>query len=280
MIGSILLPMDKSSYTDSGLELATTLSGKTGSLLEGLVIVDEPALTQTQAKPLGASGFSDRAKETLLKEAFDTAEELKSKFESKCKAKNARGSYLRKSGQPDEEIIAELAHSDLLFLGKKTYFKYATQREACDTFAKVTHSSFRPVILVPEEIPAVNFDEAVIATDGSPASLKAVQMFTLLGLAKNYTKITIVSVADDLAKAERNTANVSKYLAKHKVNSIEKPIQAADTPWEPVLGYIKNHTPSLLVMGVYGTGGIKEFFVGSFTSSLIEKSPIPMFTSR
>ncbi|MCC5815055.1 MAG: universal stress protein [Leptospira sp.] len=280
MIGSILLPMDKSSFTDSGLELSTTLSAKTQTLLEGLVIVDEPTLTQTQAKPLGASGFADRAKETVLKEAFDTADELKEKFESKCKEKKANANFVRKSGHPDEEIINELAHNDLLVLGKKTYFKYATQRENCDTFSKVTHSSFRPVILMPEEIPAVNFDEAVIATDGSPASMKAIQMFTLLGLAKNYTKITIISVASELAKAEKNTANVSKYLAKHKVNSIEKPIQAADTPWEPVLGYIKNHTPSLLVMGVYGTGGIKEFFMGSFTSSLIQNSPIPMFTSR
>lgn len=280
MIGSILIPMDTSSHTEAGLQLGLELCSKNQATLEGLAIVDEPALTHTQAKPLGASGFSDRAKETQLKEAFETAEGFRKTFEDKAKAKRIKYEFKRRSGSPETEIMSELTHADLLILGTKTYFKYATQREACDTFQTVTHNSFRPIVLVPEEIPPVNFEEAVIATDGSPASLKAVQMFALLGLAKLYTKITIISVSNDEAKAQKNTKDVQIFLANHGIKAIEKPIHAPDTPWEPVIGYIKNHNPSLLVMGVFGTGGLKQFFVGSFTASLIEKATIPMFTSR
>lgn len=280
MIGSILLPMDKSSHTEAGLNLGLEICSRNQAALEGLAIVDEPALTSTQAKPLGASGFSERTKETLLKEAFDSADELQQKFEEKARAKKIKFLFKRRSGDPEKEIISELAHNDLLILGTKTYFKYATQREACSTFQTVTHSSFRPVILIPEEIPPIHFDEAVIATDGSPASLKAVQMFALLGLAKLYTKITIIAVSEDQSKAQKITKDTNIFLAKHGIKSIEKPIQTPGIPWEPVTSYIKNHSPAMLVMGVYGTGGLKEFFLGSFTSSLINNPSIPIFTSK
>jgi nucleotide-binding universal stress UspA family protein len=280
MIGSILLPMDTSSHTEAGLNLGLELCSKNQATLEGLVVVDEPALTNTQAKPLGASGFSDRAKETMLKEAFETADELQKTFEEKARNNKIKFQFKRRTGEPESEIISELAHNDLLILGTQTYFKYATQREACETYHTVTHKSARPVILIPEEIPPIHFDEAVIATDGSPASLKAVQMFALLGLAKLYTKITIISVSDEEAKAQKTTNDTRIFLANHGIKALEKPIHSPDTPWEPVIGYIKSHSPAILVMGVYGTGGIKEFFLGSFTSSLIQNSTIPIFTSR
>jgi nucleotide-binding universal stress UspA family protein len=105
-------------------------------------------------------------------------------------------------------------------------------------------------------------------------------MFVLSGLAKVYKKITVISAAKDLSHAQKVVQDTEEYMKRHKLAIIQKPIQAKDTAWEPVIGYLKEHNPGLLVMGIYGTGGIKEFFVGSFTSELLKNSKVPMFTSR
>lgn len=253
MLQSILLPMDEGKQTDFGLELAFSYSQKTESIIEGLVVAPEKSLS---------------------------TERLEKKLRDGCLEKSIPHEFQIKSGEPSEVILNELYLSDILFIGKNTYNSASSPKESKSTFERVNQASFRPVMIIPEEMEKPNFDEAVIATDGSPASQKAVQMFTLLGLAKNYSKITVISVSQDLIKAEKNTSYVSLYLARHNVKAIEKPIQSEDSPWKPVIGYLENNLPSVLVMGVYGTGGIKEFFLGSFTSSLIKNSPIPIFTSK
>jgi nucleotide-binding universal stress UspA family protein len=280
MIGSILIPLDTNENSEVGLQFGVDLSAKLGCHLQGLGIVDEPEILKTQAKPLGASGFSDRSKETVLKESFDQIDSFQKKFETSAKSKGVQNSFQRRTGSPDQEILAELSYSDLLILGSNTNYKFATQREDCDTFTHVTHGSTRPVIVIPKSAKLSGFEEAVIATDGSPASQKSIQMFVLSGLAKVYKKITVISAAKDLSHAQKVVQDTEEYMKRHKLAIIQKPIQAKDTAWEPVIGYLKEHNPGLLVMGIYGTGGIKEFFVGSFTSELLKNSKVPMFTSR
>ncbi|WCL49491.1 hypothetical protein [Leptospira sp. GIMC2001] len=280
MIGSILLPMDSSSYTQAGLNLASDISSKTKAKLFGMSIVDEPAITETKAKPLGSAGFSDRAKESVLKEAFDAADALFQTFDKTAKERRIQSEFIRKTGNPTEEIIHEMVKHDLLVIGSKTYFKYATQREECDTFSHITKSTHRPMMIVPEDVSPNSFKEAVITTDGSILSNKSIQMFVLTGLANQYEKITVISSSSNIDQAQSNVKTVSEYLSHHNIKCIEKPIHAPDTTWEPVIGYFKEHNPSLLVMGVYGTGGVKEFFVGSFTSAILGKINSPIFTSR
>lgn len=280
MIGSILIPLDTSPYSEKGLKLGSELAAKLNTKLFGLAIVDEPTITEPQAKPLGASGFSGSAKEAVLKEAFDSAETLKSMFEKTNAGKKVSGEFIRRSGNPAEEILSESIQHDLLILGKKTYFKYATQREECETFETLTKNSPRPFVLIDDEFETINFKEAVISTDGSHLSLKSIQMFVLTGLAQLYDKLTVISTSQDLPVAEKNVNTVLEYLKKHKLQAVGKPIKISDTAWEPVISYCKEYSIPMLVMGVYGTGGFKEFFMGSFTSSILEKSQTPIFTSK
>ena len=49
------------------------------------------------------------------------------------------------------------------------------------------------------------------------------------------------------------------------------------SPARVLLELTRIAAPGLLVMGAYGQPGIREFFLGSMTRTLLEKGTVPMF---
>lgn len=51
-------------------------------------------------------------------------------------------------------------------------------------------------------------------------------------------------------------------------------------PLEAIMTSIKEETCDLIIMGTHGLGGIKRFFIGSITESVVRESTVPVFTIR
>lgn len=116
-----------------------------------------------------------------------------------------------------------------------------------------------------------------LAFDGSPTGRKMVETVTksplLHGLAGH------IVMAGDVSEAghqELNWAKAHLQAADFKISSSV----VKGHPETVLPSYLKSHAVDLLVMGAYGHSRIRQFIVGSTTTTLLRTSPVPVFVLR
>lgn len=115
----------------------------------------------------------------------------------------------------------------------------------------------------------------LIAFDGSATTKKAVDMVAASPLFAGLP-IHVVGVGDDKLDAALGGARNTLATAGFAVTTAR--LQGAVE--EALCAYRNAHAIDLIVMGAYGHSKIREFLVGSTTSTLIRKSKIPLLLLR
>jgi nucleotide-binding universal stress UspA family protein len=281
MLRSILVGLDGSDYSKSAIDAGIYLARKTGALLVGLGVVDEPTIREAEPRLVGAG--VPYAEPVLYRERIASArrevELFLGQFSRRCSEAEVAFKVLEDVGTPHEQIELQAQRYDLILMGQQTRFHFETQEGYDDTVHRVLKNSPRPVITVPARL-KMNPDEpghtVLVAYDGSLQSARALHAFQTSGIAGVLPTI-VVTASPEQGQAARTAERAIDYLRFHEIKAEAEPVTSQDAPARVLLASAKKHKSVLIVMGGYGQPILREFFLGSVTRTVLAGSPVPLF---
>ncbi|MGO1767991.1 hypothetical protein CAP48_09250 [Advenella sp. S44] len=163
----------------------------------------------------------------------------------------------------------------LIILGQHSQGKRGHHRYFDHKVEKVVRSVDVPVLVVSESFRKP--ESFLIAFDGSTTARNMVQRLTDSPLLAGL-KCHVLYVAEETQQAEQHLNWLRTTLAAMQFAPV-----VARSPGEPetiIVDYISSNNIDLLAMGAYGHSRIREFIVGSLTTTLLRTSPVPVLIMR
>jgi nucleotide-binding universal stress UspA family protein len=277
MLRSILLALDDTEGAIAARDYALALARHTGAALTAAVLMDRPGVAAAhEAVPPGAAAFKERRDAALLRQARAEAEEALAGLRQAADGMPFTVQTLEAS--PAEALLAAAGGHDMLVVGRdSTLGREEAEDGLSPTIEALLHDRTRPLLVVP---PGARFDpaaSALVAFDGSPGALRAVQLFALLGFGA--CGATVLSVADDEAKAAALAGTAAGFLQRHDVPA--KPLPVIGThPVEALLAEAAAMPAGMLVMGAYEHSGLRVLLTGSATKHLLRRAPCAIFAAH
>jgi nucleotide-binding universal stress UspA family protein len=273
MLRSILVGLDGSEHSDSALELGIRWARRFDALLVGIGVIDEPGLHGLEEYLVEESYFQGLNK-TLLAETQRHVERSLGRYARRCAEAGVAFKELEDVGTPYVQILMEAQRYDLIVLGHHTHFQFGFGDEPDVTLSKVLAECPRPVVSVPDG--RGDGEAVLIAYDGSLQAARALAAFESSGLGQGR-KVHVLSVADSKKDSARWAERAVEFLGFHEVRAESMAVESSGSPVEVILESARMVDAGLLVMGAYGQPVLREFFLGSVTRSVLEKSPVPVF---
>lgn len=243
--------------------------------LTGVGVVDRPTIERSQPMPAGAMAFKEHRDKALLADAQKKVGEVLDNFEAKCRAHGIACETIRAEGVPHEQIEAIARRHDMIVIGKDTDFHFETGGEPGETVKRLLRENPRPVFVVTNEVPQGN--RVVLAYDGSDQSAKALHLWILLGLRDQNVEVHVVSVDEELARAESFCQDAAALLTHHDVAHQLHPIATEDDVVPALMTELQALDPLTVVLGAYGHGGLKAKFFGTVTDKILADCNYPLF---
>ena len=277
MLRSILLALDDTEGAIAARDYALALARHTGAALTAAVLMDRPGVTAAhEAVPPGAAAFKERRDAALLRQARAEAEEALAGLRQAADGMPFTVQTLEAS--PAEALLAAAGGHDMLVVGRdSTLGREEAEDGLSPTIEALLHDRTRPLLVVPS---GARFDpaaSALVAFDGSPGALRAVQLFALLGFGACGT--TVLSVADDEAKAAALAGTAAGFLQRHDVPAKALPVIGTH-PVEALLAEAAAMPAGMLVMGAYEHSGLRVLLTGSATKHLLRRAPCAIFAAH
>lgn len=139
----------------------------------------------------------------------------------------------------------------------------------------VIRSMHRAIMLVPDEFKEPT--SAMLAFDGSQTGFRGVQLLASSPVFKNFP-LHLVMVGPDTNDKWEQLRQAEKQLTEAGCE-VHLAIRAGEV--EPALhAYQDEHGIDLLVMGAYGHSRIRQFFVGSTTTHMLQAARSPVVVLR
>jgi len=139
----------------------------------------------------------------------------------------------------------------------------------------VIRSLHRPILLVPDEFTAPT--SAMLAFDGSKTAFRSVELLAGSPVFRGMP-LHVVMVGADTADRREQLKKAETMLSGMGVD-IQVAIRAGDV--EPTLhAYQEEHDIDILVMGAYGHSRIRQFLVGSTTTTMLKTAEKPLVILR
>lgn len=145
----------------------------------------------------------------------------------------------------------------------------------------VVFQSGRPVLIIPETIPAeFKLDAVAVAWDFSRTAARAVS--DAIPLLERAKVVRIVCVTNEKSfGSSRTTSELAVHLSRHGVNVTVDQVDAGGNSIGDVLTqFTAANKIDLLVMGAYGHSRFREFILGGATKSMMSKPPVPILLSH
>ena len=277
MLRSILLALDDTEGAIAARDYALALARHTGAALTAAVLMDRPGVTAAhEAVPPGAAAFKERRDAALLRQARAEAEEALAGLRQAADGMPFTVQTLEAS--PAEALLAAAGGHDMLVVGRdSTLGREEAEDGLSPTIEALLHDRTRPLLVVPS---GARFDpaaSALVAFDGSPGALRAVQLFALLGFGA--CGATVLSVADDEAKAAALAGTAAGFLQRHDVPAKALPVIGTH-PVEALLAEAAAMPAGMLVMGAYEHSGLRVLLTGSATKHLLRRAPCAIFAAH
>jgi nucleotide-binding universal stress UspA family protein len=179
---------------------------------------------------------------------------------------------------PAPALLAAAGAHDLLIVGRDSSLgREAAEDGLAPVIEALLHDRTRPLLVVP---PGARFDpaaSALVAYDGSPGAMRAVQLFALLGLGR--CGAAVLSVAEDEDKAAVLAGTAAGFLQRHDVPAKALPVIGTH-PVEALLAEAAAMPAGMLVMGAYEHTGLRALFTGSATKHLLRRAPCAIFAAH
>jgi nucleotide-binding universal stress UspA family protein len=112
----------------------------------------------------------------------------------------------------------------------------------------------------------------VVAYDGEPAAVDALQSFAESGLGVGKP-VSVVAVAEDRETAEPRANEAARYLAAHDVRAEAHPVVTTSGHEADALhAAAEFENARMVVMGAYSHGRMREWFDRSTTTRMLKKN--------
>jgi nucleotide-binding universal stress UspA family protein len=270
----LLVALDNTPASEAALAVSLSLAGRFRAGLTGISILDIAHLTAPEPVPLGASYYKLRADLARLQRAHEQAVKFRDQFLARCLASGVSGRAAMLEGSPANEVRTAAAVHDMIVIGRDTDFHNEPSGGLAKTVEHILKGNPRPLMITPEK--AKTPSSILIAYDGSIPAARALQIFTLLGLAKDC-ELSVVSVHADASVAERMVRDANEYLSLYGYESEKLAIESSADPAEVVTDRVSQIGADVLVMGAYGHRGWREALLGSCTKRLLSKGSTSLF---
>jgi len=279
MVKTILIPTDGSEYGRTAIDFGVYIAKKLGAQLIGLHVIDiglmrGPIFSDISGSiglppyqeflPVIEAGLDGRA-ETVLKA-----------FRERCEAAGLHPETVKAVGVIDETIIEEGKKTDWILLAQRgENFHLAKGGILGSTAELVVRNSGKPVMVTPKTYQDI--ESMALAYDGSPPAHNALKLAVNLS-EKAAWPLTIICITEDQAAADRLHKKIETYLEPFQIDCETIIIREKDN--RGIIKFIQEGSVELLVMGAYGHNRLRQLFIGSTTSDVIQKSRIPVLLTR
>lgn len=184
-------------------------------------------------------------------------------------------STLQRHGSLVEALMELESETRLLVMGRRGAEHNSAAHSIGSNLENVIRTAHKPILVVLAKFSPPNC--FMIAFDGSPTSQKALDMVAGSPLLRGLPcHLVMVCSGSDERKAQLEAAydklvsagfDVTQKMLEGKVQSV-------------LDAYQKEHQIELMVMGAYGHSRIRQFLVGSNTTSMLRTSNIPLLLLR
>jgi len=174
------------------------------------------------------------------------------------------------------ETLEELEPSaDLVVIGKRGEHADFAKGHLGGQLERVIRTSIRPVLVTSRSFQSV--ERFLIAYDGGPSIRKAIDFVLSSPL--------LTDLECHLLRAGRIDDDARYYLDETADKLREKGFQVtataqAGSPEEVIGQHVKEQNIDLLVMGAYGHSPIRQFILGSTTTTMVRTCQIPVLMFR
>jgi nucleotide-binding universal stress UspA family protein len=195
----------------------------------------------------------------------------------KAAAQRVACKVTHETGNLAQTILTHEQQADVVVLGQRGEHAKWSGGHLGSGVERVVRASVKPCLVTPETFRKIS--HLLLAHDGSAESHKALRAG--LQLAVNLgARVTIITVCQ---REHEETA--SQFLQEaHKQAIASKLICDAQllcgVPEKEILEFAGKTGADLIAMGAYGHTRIREFILGSTTSHVIRKSPVPVLLIR
>jgi nucleotide-binding universal stress UspA family protein len=283
MIKKILIPTDGSANSLTALEYGIYVARKLNAALIGLYVLDVNLIQGPMLTDISGSvgmppydGFFD-AIETSLNEKADF---ILKDFQKRCQESGIKAEVRKTIGKISPIIIEEAQNADLILMAKKGEHFHLKEGGLLGSVAEaVIRNSGKPVLVTPENF--LEIESMGLAYDGSDSASKALKLSLELS-DQAVWPLTAVIITSDTKKADTLSTQIEDMNQKESVAPTAdcEIIILSGKESDEIIKFILEGAVELMVMGAYGHNRLRELLLGSTTSHVIRKSPIPVLLTR
>lgn len=274
MLKRILVLLGETSSSENARDYAFRLAHDTGAELAGLAGIDLSYIEVPMPGALGATAYKAKLEEELRTQADETHERIHQAFERECRERNMPLNWLSFEGDPAKHLNLAAETHDLIVTGHDTAYHDDIREQLPETLSNLLLATPRPVVLCPDE--RRHGTDVLIAYDGSPPAMRAVQLFALLGF-RRQSRVHVTCIGASHETAVRSTHSAADYLKSHDYQVEALPVQSSLHPSEILRSQVADRNIGTLVMGAYGRRGLQRLLFGSTTKPLVQEPPCPLF---
>ena len=279
MINKILIPVDGSTNSFNALAYGIYIAKKLDAAITGLYVLDAnliqgPVLTDISGS-VGMPPY-DGFFEAIEKSLNEKADFILKDFQHYCRQAGLKAQTKKIIGKIGPAIVEEGQDADLIIMAKKGEHFHLREGGLLGSVAEaVVRNSGKPVLVTPENF--LEIESMAIAYDGSEPAKKALRLSLHLA-EKTSWPLTTVIISADAQKAANLSSEVENMLEGRTVDAdmIIMPGKEA----EEIIKYVKEGAVELLAMGASGHNLLRALLMGSTTSHVIQKSPVPILLTR
>jgi len=181
----------------------------------------------------------------------------------------------QRHGDLTESLLSLEAQTRLLVMGLHGEASSEGESRIGSQLETVIRSMHRPILLVPDEFHTPR--SAMLAFDGSATAFKGVELLAGSPVLKGMP-LHLVMVGADTGDRREQLKTAEKMLAPMGAE-ITLAIRAGEVE-DALHAYQDEHDIDILVMGAYGHSRIRQFLVGSTTTTMLETAERPLVILR
>jgi nucleotide-binding universal stress UspA family protein len=278
---TILAPIDPSAYAAGVVDHAAWAATKLGAGVELLHVIQRSDAVVARHDYSGAIGLAAksglmeelvRINEAEAKLARERGRLVLAEAESRLRAAGvAKVKLLHRHGGIIETVLEREVEADLVVIGKRGEDADFARGHIGSTVERIIRESIRPVLVAERRFTEPK--TAVLAYDGGASARKAAQFMAASPL--------FADLAVHVVMAGPNDDNHRRH--REWINGLLPDATLHELPGQPaqvVQEVVSRVGAQLLVMGAYGHSALRNFFVGSTTTGLMQSCQVPVLLFR
>ena len=212
---------------------------------------------------------------TLLVDAIDRETANRTMLERRLAIEDVSWDWVDAMGRLSTSLRRASRFADLIVVNRRLdAFPIPDMRAVA---GEVIVKSGKPVLAVPDDAQGLDPDFAIVAFNGSPSAITAMQRAVPLLQRSRQVILTEIAAPDD----ESDVEEAARYLSRYGIRPrIERIAPGIDGIGQTLIGEARRHGAGLVVAGGFGHMRLHEALFGGVTRELLTHCPCPVFVAH